>query len=79
MLGASLTTKSFATASRKPRVSARQDTVEIIGGLKKQDFLVAQGKNIVPTEAGLTLHGILKLADPTLVDPGITAHSSPAR
>ena len=23
---------------------------EIIGGLKKQDFLVAQGKNIVPTE-----------------------------
>ena len=29
---------------------------EIIGGLKKQDFLVAQGKNIVPTQAGLTLH-----------------------
>ena len=46
---------------------------EIIGGLKKQDFLVAQGKNIVPTEAGLTLHGILKQADPTLVDPGMTA------
>ena len=46
---------------------------EIIGGLKKQDFLVAQGKNIVPTEAGLTLYGILKQADPTLVDPGMTA------
>jgi DNA topoisomerase-3 len=26
---------------------------EIIGGLKKQDFLVAQGKNIVPTDSGL--------------------------
>ena len=46
---------------------------EIIAGLKKQDFLVAQGKNIVPTEAVLTLHGILKQADPTLVDPGMTA------
>jgi len=46
---------------------------EIIGDLKKQDFLVAQGKNIVPTEAGLTLYGILKQADPTLVDPGMTA------
>ena len=28
---------------------------EIIGGLKKQGFLVAQGKHIVPTEAGLSL------------------------
>jgi len=46
---------------------------EIIGGLKKQDFLVAQGKNIVPTQAGLTLYGVLKQADPTLVDPGMTA------
>src|SRR4029077_14596972 len=46
---------------------------EIIGGLKKQDFLVAQGRNIVPTEAGLTLHGILKQDDPMLVDPGMTA------
>ena len=27
---------------------------EIIGGLKKQGFLVAQGKHIVPTEAGLS-------------------------
>ena len=46
---------------------------EIIGGLKKQDFLVAQGKNIVPTETGLSLFGILKHADPALVDPGVTA------
>jgi DNA topoisomerase-3 len=46
---------------------------EIIGGLKKQEFLVAQGKNIVPTETGLRLFGVLKDADPTLVDPGQTA------
>lgn len=46
---------------------------EIIGGLKKQDFLVAQGKNIVPTEIGLNLFGVLKEADPALVDPGQTA------
>ena len=46
---------------------------EIIGGLKKQEFLVAQGKNIVPTETGLTLFGVLKQADPALVDPGVTA------
>src|SRR6266446_2348311 len=46
---------------------------EIIGGLKKQDFLVAQGKNIVPTQTGLSLFGILKHADPALVDPGVTA------
>ena len=46
---------------------------EIIGGLKKQGFLVAQGKHIVPTEAGLSLFGILKQADPALVDPGVTA------
>ncbi len=46
---------------------------EIIGGLKKQGFLVAQGKNIVPTETGLSLFGILKQADPALVDPGVTA------
>jgi len=41
--------------------------------LKRQNFLVAQGKNIVPTETGLTLFGILKQADPALVDPGVTA------
>src|SRR5882757_537664 len=46
---------------------------EIIGGLKKQTFLVAQGKHIVPTETGLSLFGVLKQADPALVDPGVTA------
>ena len=46
---------------------------EIIGGLKKQGFLIAQGKHIVPTETGLSLFGVLKQADPTLVDPGATA------
>ena len=46
---------------------------EIIGGLKKQSFLTAQGKHIVPTETGLSLFGILKQADPALVDPGVTA------
>src|SRR5712671_2003732 len=46
---------------------------EIIGGLKKQGFLVVQGKHIVPTETGLSLFGILKQADPALVDPGVTA------
>ncbi len=46
---------------------------EIIGGLKKQGFLVAQGKHVVPTEAGLSLFGVLKQADPALVDPGVTA------
>src|SRR5471030_737294 len=46
---------------------------EIIGGLKKQGFLIAQGKNIVPTETGLSLFSVLKQADPALVDPGVTA------
>jgi DNA topoisomerase-3 len=46
---------------------------EIICGLKKQGFLIAQGKNIVPTETGLSLFGVLKQADPALVDPGVTA------
>ena len=36
---------------------------EIIGGLKKQSFLMAQGKHIVPTETGLSLFGVLKQAD----------------
>jgi len=35
---------------------------EIIGGLKKQAFLVIQGKHIVPTEAGPSLFGILQQA-----------------
>ncbi|PPQ35453.1 DNA topoisomerase-3 [Rhodoblastus acidophilus] len=46
---------------------------EIIGGLKRQGFLTAQGKNIVPTETGLALFDVLKQADPDLVDPGVTA------
>src|SRR5271169_654523 len=46
---------------------------EIIAGLKKQSFLITQGKHIVPTEAGLSLFGVLKQADPALVDPGVTA------
>jgi DNA topoisomerase-3 len=46
---------------------------EIIRGLKKQAFLIAQGKNIVPTATGLSLFGVLKRADPALVDPGVTA------
>ena len=46
---------------------------EIIGGLKKQGFLTAQGQNIVPTDRGLALFGVLERADPALVDPGVTA------
>jgi DNA topoisomerase-3 len=46
---------------------------EIIGGLKTQGFLITLGKNIVPTESGLSLFGVLKQADPALVDPGVTA------
>ena len=46
---------------------------EIISGLKKQGFLAAQGKNVVPTERGLVLFGVLGRADPGLVDPGVTA------
>jgi DNA topoisomerase-3 len=46
---------------------------EIIRGLKAQDFLIADGKHIVPTERGLTLFAVLERADPALVDPGVTA------
>lgn len=46
---------------------------EIIGGLKQQGFLTSKGKNIVPTETGLSLFAVLEKADPTLVDPGATA------
>ncbi len=46
---------------------------EIIGGLKKQGFLIIERKNIVPTETGLSLFGVLRQADPALVDPGVTA------
>src|SRR3712207_2759883 len=44
-----------------------------IKGLKRQDFLAAQGKLVVPTERGLALFGVLERADPALVDPGATA------
>jgi DNA topoisomerase-3 len=44
---------------------------EIIGGLKRQGFLVAQGKHIVPTDdRPQTVRRISKRADPALVDPG---------
>ena len=46
---------------------------EIIGGLKRQDLLIVQGKNIVPTATGLKLFSVLQQADPALVDPGVTA------
>ena len=46
---------------------------EIIRGLKTQEFLTISGKNIVPTERGLSLFGVLERADPALVDPGVTA------
>src|SRR3712207_7707007 len=41
---------------------------EIIKGLKRQEFLAAQGKLVVPTERGLALFGVLERADPALVD-----------
>ncbi len=46
---------------------------EIIRGLKAQDFLAIDGKHIVPTARGLSLHAVLERADPALVDPGVTA------
>ena len=46
---------------------------EIIRGLKTQEFLTILGKNIVPTDRGLSLFGVLQRADPALVDPGVTA------
>ncbi|WP_426958973.1 type IA DNA topoisomerase [Muricoccus radiodurans] len=46
---------------------------EIIRSLKAQEFLAVDGKHIVPTERGLSLHAILERADPALVDPGVTA------
>ncbi|MFC7478341.1 type IA DNA topoisomerase [Dankookia sp. GCM10030260] len=46
---------------------------EIIRGLKAQEFLVADGKHIVPTDRGLALFAVLERADPALVDPGVTA------
>ena len=46
---------------------------EIIRGLKTQEFLTILGKNIVPTDRGLSLFDVLQRADPALVDPGVTA------
>ena len=46
---------------------------EIIAGLKKQGFLIVREKNIVPSDRGLALFGVLERADPVLVDPGMTA------
>ncbi|MCR0983601.1 type IA DNA topoisomerase [Roseomonas populi] len=46
---------------------------EVIRGLKAQEFLVTEGKNIVPTPRGLSLYAVLEKADPALVDPGVTA------
>src|SRR3954451_18576474 len=46
---------------------------EIIRGLKTQEFLIADGKHIVPTDRGLALFAVLERADPALVDPGVTA------
>jgi len=46
---------------------------EVIRGLKAQAFLALDGKTVVPTARGLTLHGVLERADPDLVDPGVTA------
>ena len=46
---------------------------EIIKGLKRQNLLAAEGKLVVPTEAGLQLFELLRAAAPALVDPGTTA------
>jgi DNA topoisomerase III len=46
---------------------------EIIKGLKHQNLLLANGKLVLPTPAGLQLFELLRSAAPTLVDPGTTA------
>lgn len=46
---------------------------EIIKGLKRQCLLTADGKNVVPTPAGLQIFELLRAAAPALVDPGTTA------
>src|SRR6202011_319644 len=58
-------------------IGTRPPRAEIIGGLKKQGFLIAQGKNIVPTEIGGWLFSVLKQADPALVDRGGSARLTP--
>jgi DNA topoisomerase-3 len=46
---------------------------EIIKGLKHQNLLLANGKLVLPTPAGLQLFELLRGAAPALVDPGTTA------
>ena len=46
---------------------------EIIKGLKRQGFIAADGRNVVPSVAGLQLFELLRAAAPSLVDPGTTA------
>ena len=47
---------------------------EIIGGPQEAGLPhCPKGRDIVPTETGLSLFGVLKQADPSLVDPGLTA------
>ena len=46
---------------------------EVIKGLKRQNMLVADGKLVVPTPAGLHLFELLRTSAPVLVDPGTTA------
>jgi len=46
---------------------------EIIKGLKRQNLLMADGKFVVPTSAGLQIFELLRGAAPSLVDPATTA------
>src|SRR5512136_644763 len=46
---------------------------EIIKGLKRQNLLIAEGKLVLPTPAGLQLFELLRGSAPALVDPGTTA------
>jgi len=46
---------------------------EIIKGLKRQNLLAADGKQVLPTPAGLQLFELLRGGVPALVDPGTTA------
>jgi len=46
---------------------------EIIKGLKAQNLLMADGKFVIPTPAGLQIFELLRGAAPSLVDPATTA------
>jgi DNA topoisomerase-3 len=46
---------------------------EIIKGLKSQNLLMADGKFVIPTTAGLKIFELLRSAAPSLVDPATTA------